>query len=132
MQIKLIPLQTHGDERGSLVALEQDKNIPFKIKRVYYLFNTVEGVRRGFHAHKNLSQVVIAVRGSCRFLLDDGKEKINLLLDNPAQGLLIESAIWREMYDFSEDCVLMVLANNFYDEADYIRDYNEFLKIYGQ
>lgn len=131
MQIKLIPLQTHGDERGSLIALEQDKNIPFEIKRVYYLFNTVEGVRRGFHAHKNLSQVVIAVRGSCRFLLDDGKEKINLLLDNPAQGLLIESAIWREMYDFSEDCVLMVLANNFYDENDYIRNYDDFLKTYG-
>ncbi|MTD10014.1 WxcM-like domain-containing protein [Acinetobacter sp. YIM 103518] len=131
MQIKLIPLQMHGDERGSLIALEQDKNIPFEIKRVYYLFNTVEGVRRGFHAHKNLSQVVIAVRGSCRFLLDDGKEKINLLLDNPAQGLLIESAIWREMYDFSEDCVLMVLANNFYDENDYIRNYDDFLKTYG-
>ena len=131
MEIKLIPLQMHGDERGSLIALEQDKNIPFEIKRVYYLFNTVEGVRRGFHAHKNLSQVVIAVRGSCRFLLDDGKEKINLLLDNPAQGLLIESAIWREMYDFSEDCVLMVLANNFYDENDYIRNYDDFLKTYG-
>lgn len=131
MEIKLIPLQMHGDERGSLIALEQDKNIPFEIKRVYYLFNTVEGVHRGFHAHKNLSQVVIAVRGSCRFLLDDGKEKINLLLDNPAQGLLIESAIWREMYDFSEDCVLMVLANNFYDENDYIRNYDDFLKTYG-
>ncbi|MDY6482143.1 FdtA/QdtA family cupin domain-containing protein [Acinetobacter faecalis] len=131
MEIKLIPLQMHGDERGSLIALEKDKNIPFEIKRVYYLFNTVEGVRRGFHAHKNLSQVVIAVRGSCRFLLDDGKEKINLLLDNPAQGLLIESAIWREMYDFSEDCVLMVLANNFYDENDYIRNYDDFLKTYG-
>lgn len=131
MQIKLIPLQMHGDERGSLIALEKDKNIPFEIKRVYYLFNTVEDVRRGFHAHKNLSQVVIAVRGSCRFLLDDGKEKINLLLDNPAQGLLIESAIWREMYDFSEDCVLMVLANNFYDENDYIRNYDDFLKTYG-
>ncbi|MDY6450140.1 sugar 3,4-ketoisomerase [Acinetobacter faecalis] len=129
MEIKLIPLQMHGDERGSLIALEKDKNIPFEIKRVYYLFNTVEGVRRGFHAHKNLSQVVIAVRGSCRFLLDDGKEKINLLLDNPAQGLLIESAIWREMYDFSEDCVLMVLANNFYDENDYIRNYDDFLKV---
>lgn len=127
MQIKLLPLQTHGDERGSLIALEQDKNIPFEIKRVYYLFNTGSNVRRGFHAHKNLTQVVIAVRGSCRFLLDDGKEKITLLLDNPAQGLLIDSCIWREMYDFSEDCVLMVLANHLYDESDYIRNYDDFL-----
>ena len=132
MQIKLLPLQTHGDERGSLIALEQDKNIPFEIKRVYYLFNTGSNVRRGFHAHKNLTQVVIAVRGSCRFLLDDGTEKITLLLDNPAQGLLIDSCIWREMYDFSEDCVLMVLANHLYDESDYLRNYDEFLNLYGK
>lgn len=132
MQIKLLPLQTHGDERGSLIALEQDKNIPFEIKRVYYLFNTGSNVRRGFHAHKNLTQVVIAVRGSCRFLLDDGKEKITLLLDNPSQGLLIDSCIWREMYDFSEDCVLMVLANHLYDESDYLRNYDEFLNLYGK
>ena len=132
MQIKLLPLQTHGDERGSLIALEQDKNIPFEIKRVYYLFNTGSNIRRGFHAHKNLTQVVIAVRGSCRFLLDDGKEKITLLLDNPSQGLLIDSCIWREMYDFSEDCVLMVLANHLYDESDYLRNYDEFLNLYGK
>ncbi|MFJ5493414.1 sugar 3,4-ketoisomerase [Pectobacterium carotovorum] len=127
MQIRLIQLQTHGDERGALVALEQDKNIPFEIKRVYYLFKTKAGVRRGFHAHKALKQVAIAVRGSCRFLLDDGTEKVDLLLDNPAQGLLIDSCIWREMYDFSNDCVLMVLADQPYDESDYIRNYDEFL-----
>lgn len=126
MQIKLIPLQAHGDDRGSLVALEEGENIPFEIKRVYYMFKTKEGVRRGLHAHKMLKQVAIAVRGSCRFILDDGKERIDLCLDNPAQGLLIESCIWREMYDFSEDCVLMVLADQLYDETDYIRDYQEF------
>lgn len=129
MQIKFIQLQTHGDERGSLIALEQEKNIPFEIKRVYYMFNTTEGVRRGYHAHQQLKQVVIAVRGSCRFLLDDGKEKISIFLDNPAQGLLIESCMWREMYDFSDDCVLMVLADRLYDESDYIRDYNDFLNL---
>ena len=128
MQIKILPLQTHGDDRGSLIALEEGVNIPFAIKRVYYLFNTSKDVRRGFHAHKDLNQVVIAVRGSCRFLLDDGKERISLLLDDPTQGLLIESCIWREMYDFSEDCVLMVLANHLYDESDYIRNYDVFLK----
>ncbi|WP_039058585.1 FdtA/QdtA family cupin domain-containing protein [Enterobacter sp. Bisph1] len=128
MDIKLIPLQTHGDERGSLVALEYGNNIPFEIKRVYYLFNTGKGVKRGFHAHRNLKQVAIAVRGSCRFILDDGRERVNLLLDNPAQGLVIESFIWREMVDFSADCVLMVLANELYDESDYIRNYDDFVE----
>lgn len=129
MKITLLPLQTHGDDRGSLITLEQEKNIPFEIRRVYYMFNTADGVRRGFHAHKALKQVAIAVRGSCRFLLDDGHEKIEIYLDNPSQGLLIESFLWREMFDFSEDCVLMVLADSFYDEADYVRDYAEFLKL---
>ncbi|MCT4716370.1 FdtA/QdtA family cupin domain-containing protein [Enterobacteriaceae bacterium H18W14] len=128
MKIKLIPLQAHGDDRGSLIALEEENNIPFEIKRVYYMFSTKDGVRRGLHAHKRLKQVAIAVRGSCRFVLDDGTERVELLLDNPAQGLLIDSCIWREMYDFSEDCVLMVLADCLYDESDYIRDYEKFLE----
>lgn len=128
MQVKLVQLQTHGDERGSLVALEDKKNVPFPIRRVYYLFNTSKDVRRGFHAHEELKQLVIAVRGSCRFVLDDGKERIEVLLDNPAQGLQVESMIWREMYDFSDDCVLMVLADAHYDESDYIRNYDEFLE----
>lgn len=131
MQIKFIQLQTHGDDRGSLVALEQDKNIPFEIKRVYYMFNTKEHVRRGFHAHRKVKQVIISVRGSCRFLLDDGKEKINTLLDTPSQGLLVESLIWREIYDFSDDCVLLVLADSLYDETDYIRSYDDFITIAG-
>lgn len=129
MDIKLVQLQTHGDERGSLVALEDQKNVGFPIKRVYYIFGTIPGVRRGFHAHKDLRQLVIAVRGSCRFVLDDGKERVELLLDNPAQGLIVESMMWREMYDFSEDCVLMVLADSHYDESDYIRNYSDFLEV---
>jgi len=127
MEIKIIPLQAHGDDRGSLIALEEEHNIPFEIKRVYYMFNTKKDVRRGLHAHKKLKQVAIAMRGSCRFVLDDGKERVEILLDNPSQGLLIDSCIWREMYDFSEDCVLMVLADSHYDENDYIRDYEQFL-----
>jgi len=128
MEIKLIQLQKHGDERGSLVALEDQKNVPFTIRRVYYLFGTKEGVRRGFHAHKQINQLAIVVRGSCRFHLDDGKEKIDLLLDNPAQGLLLPPMLWHEMYDFSEDCVLMVLADAHYDESDYIRSHEEFVE----
>jgi dTDP-4-dehydrorhamnose 3,5-epimerase-like enzyme len=129
MDIKLIQFQSHGDERGSLVSLEQNKNIPFDIKRVYYLFSTKDGVRRGFHAHKKLKQLAVVLKGSCRFLLDDGKEKIEILLDNPAQGLYIESFIWREMFEFSEDCVLMVLADSIYDEDDYIRNYEDFKEM---
>ncbi|MCS3802733.1 dTDP-4-dehydrorhamnose 3,5-epimerase-like enzyme [Chromobacterium alkanivorans] len=129
MEIELVQLQTHGDDRGALISLEDQRNVPFEIKRVYYLFSTKEGIRRGLHAHRNLRQMVIAVRGQCRFLLDDGKERVELFLDNPAQGLLVESMTWREMYDFSPDCVLMVLANEHYNESDYIRDYKEFLEI---
>jgi len=129
MKIQFLQLQTHGDDRGSLIALEEGKNIPFAVKRVYYMFDTGEGVRRGFHAHKSLKQVAIAVRGSCRFMLDDGREKIDIRLDHPQQGLLIESFIWREMYDFSPDCVLMVLADSLYDEADYVRNYETFQQM---
>lgn len=129
MDIKLIQLQKHGDERGQLVALEESKNIPFPIKRVYYMFETGEDVRRGFHAHHKLQQLAIPVRGSCRILLDDGIEKIEVYLDNPAQGLAIDPMIWHEMYDFSSDCVLMVLADDFYNESDYIRNYEEFQKV---
>ncbi len=132
MDIKLFPLQKRGDDRGSLIALEVGRNVPFTVRRVYYLFETKPGVRRGFHAHRDLKQLVVAVRGSCRFLLDDGREQIELLLDNPAQGLLVESMIWREMYDFSEDCVLMVLASALYDESDYIRDKAQFMALVEQ
>ncbi|ELV3373843.1 sugar 3,4-ketoisomerase [Enterobacter cloacae complex sp. 386G2] len=128
MKVELIPLQMHGDERGMLVALEQTKNVPFEIKRVYYMFGTQTNVRRGYHAHKELRQLAIPVSGSCRFLLDDGNEKVDILIDNPALGLLIEPFIWHEMYDYSSDCILLVLASDVYDESDYIRSYDEFME----
>ncbi|HBC7429868.1 TPA: WxcM-like domain-containing protein [Providencia rettgeri] len=124
----IIEFQILGDDRGSLISLEQHKNIPFNVKRIYYIFGTKEGVSRGFHAHKNLQQVAICVKGSCRFVLDDGHNKDEIILDNPNIGLHINSFMWREMHDFSEDCVLVVLASELYDESDYIRDYNIFLK----
>ena len=127
MEIKRVHHQKHGDERGMLIALEEGKNVPFPIRRVYYMFETKSDVRRGFHAHRNLKQLAVAVRGSVRFHLDDGKDTAEILLDDPAKGLLLDRLIWREMYDFSEDCVLMVLADQLYDESDYIRDYDEFL-----
>ena len=125
--INIINFKSLGDERGSLVALEGGKSVPFDIKRVYYIFGTREGVSRGFHAHRNLKQVAICVAGSCRFILDDGKFREEILLEKSSVGLLIEGLTWREMYDFSPDCVLMVLASEYYDEADYIRDYRTFL-----
>ncbi|ART78821.1 sugar 3,4-ketoisomerase [Oceanisphaera avium] len=117
-----------GDERGSLVALEADNTVPFDIKRVYYIFNTQAGVARGFHAHHNLKQVAVCVTGKCRMVLDDGKTREDVWLDSPTKGLLIGDLVWREMHDFSEDCVLLVLASEHYDETDYIRDYEEFLR----
>ena len=125
--IKTINFQPLGDERGSLVALEGNKSVPFDIKRVYYIFGTKEGVSRGFHAHRNLKQVAVCVTGSCRFVLDNGKQREEVVLDKSTIGLLINDLTWREMYDFSPDCVLVVLANGYYNENDYIRDYREFV-----
>lgn len=128
MMGKVIDFKIMGDDRGSLIALEENHNIPFDVKRVYYIFGTDQGVRRGYHAHKNLKQLAICVSGSCTFSLDDGNKKEHINLTSPTQGLLIEGLIWREMYDFTPGCVLMVLANHYYDESDYIRDYDVFLK----
>lgn len=129
MEIIRYKFQQHGDARGQLVAIEEMKDIPFQIKRVYYMYDTQKGVRRGFHAHRCLEQILVCIHGSCKILLDDGREQENILLDNPYEGLYISSNIWREMYEFSEDAVLMVLASRFYDEKDYIRDYDEFLSL---
>lgn len=127
MQIRKYSFQQHGDERGMLVALETMKDIPFEIKRVYYMYDTKEGVRRGYHAHKSLEQILVCIHGSCKILLDNGYEKETVLLDKPHEGLYIANNIWREMFDFSSDAVLMVLASELYNEDDYIRDYDKFL-----
>lgn len=127
MQVIKYAFQQHGDERGQLVALEEFKDIPFKIKRVYYMYDTGKGVRRGLHAHKSLEQILICIHGSCKILLDNGDERKIVPLEKPYEGLYIANDMWREMYDFSPDAVLLVLASDFYDEKDYIRDYNEFL-----
>lgn len=129
MKYEMIELQIKGDDRGSLIAIEQNKDINFDIKRVYYIYGTKKGVRRGFHAHKQLTQLLVAVSGSCKVLLDNGKEKKEIFLDDPTKGLVINSLVWREMFDFSSDCVLMVLASELYDESDYIRNYTQFLSF---
>ena len=127
MQIIKYAFQQHGDERGMLVALEQYGDIPFEIKRVYYMYQTKKDVRRGFHAHKSLQQILVCIHGSCKVLLDNGTEKKAVSLERPYEGLYVANNMWREMYNFSEDAVLLVLASEMYQEEDYIRDYEEFL-----
>jgi len=123
MNFKLLDFHIFGDERGSLISLESNINIPFDIKRVYYIFDTKKDVVRGRHAHKNLQQIIIAVSGSCKVLVDNKKDKKIYKLNNPSQGLLIENNVWREMFEFSSDCVLMVLASDYYNKDDYIFEY---------
>ena len=127
MEVRTFDFEEHGDDRGVLIALEQYRNIPFEIRRCYFMYNLKPNVSRGFHAHKTLQQVLVCVRGSCRILLDNGWEKTVVPMDRPNKGLYVSADIWREMFDFSEDAVLMVLADQLYDESDYIRNYDEFL-----
>ena len=129
MQVTMYRFPPHGDERGQLIAIEEGKDLPFDVKRVYYIYDTLPGVRRGFHAHRNLEQILVCVSGSCKIHLDDGTETAEVVLDNPNKGLYISNDMWREMYDFTPDAVLLVLASEHYDEADYIRDYDTFIKM---
>ena len=128
----LLNFKVRGDHAGKLVALEKGAEFPFEIKRVYYIWDTDSNVIRGKHAHRKLEQVIICTSGSCDFILDDGKERTTVHLNSPAQGLHIKSNIWREFTNFSKDCVVMVLASEHYSEADYIRDYQQFLKEIAQ
>ena len=128
MQVVKYVFQPHGDKRGQLIALEEQKDIPFHIKRVYYLYDVPGGESRGAHAHKELSQLIVAASGSFTVTLDDGKVKRSFLLNRPYQGLLVVPGIWRDLDDFSSGSVCMVLASHPYDKEDYIRDYDEFLE----
>ncbi len=132
MEVKEYTFSPHGDDRGQLVAVETMKDIPFEVKRVYYIYDTLPGVRRGFHAHRQLEQILICVHGSCKIHLDNGTETAEVLLDKPNEGLYISNDMWREMYDFSDGAVLLVLASRYYDESDYIRNYDDFIKLVKQ
>lgn len=129
MQVIKYMFQPHGDERGQLISLEEFRDIPFRIKRVYYMYDTIGGVVRGKHAHKSLEQILVCISGSCKVKLDNGIESKVVSLEKPYEGLYVGSNIWREMYDFSHDAVLMVLASEIYDESDYIRKYDDFLDM---
>ncbi len=131
MQVVKYAFQQHGDDRGQLISLEEYRDIPFEIKRVYYMYDTKIGETRGRHAHQSLEQILICIHGSCKVKLDNGKEQKIVFLEKPYEGLYIANNIWREMYDFSEDAVLMVLASDYYREEDYIRDYDVFIEQFG-
>jgi len=128
---KTIEISVLGDERGNLSVIENQSQVPFEIKRVFYIYGTKDGVRRGFHAHYKTRQALVSVSGSCKVHLDNTVRTEEVLLDSPNKVLILEPDDWHEMYDFTEDCVLLVLASELYDSADYIRDYNEFLRVYS-
>ena len=125
---KIIELPRITDPRGNLTVAEANKNIPFDIKRVYWLYDVPGGECRGGHAHKQIKEILIAVSGSFHVTLDNGKEKQTFLLNHPYQGLLIDTKTWRTLDEFSSGAVCVVLASDFYDENDYIYDYNDFLQ----
>lgn len=121
--------QVRGDDRGQLVAIESNIDIPFEIKRIFYIYGTTQGVPRGNHAHYKTKQYLISVSGSCKVTLDNGVEKVTYILDSQNKGLLQSEYVWGVMHDFSDDCVLLVLASEHYEDADYIRDYDHFIKL---
>lgn len=126
MNYEIIDLPRHRDRRGNLSVVESGINVPFDIKRAYYLYDVPGGESRGGHAHKSLHEFIIAVGGSFTVFLDDGVSKEAVLLNKPYQGLLIHPGIWRTLEDFSSGAVALVLASDFYDEEDYLRNYREF------
>lgn len=125
---RVIDLPKMFDPRGNLTVAEQFKNVPFGIKRVYWVYDVPGGESRGGHAHKECNEFIIALSGSFHVTLDDGTDKKSYLLNHPYQGLLVETGIWRTLDDFSSGAVCLVLASELYDESDYIRDYDEFLE----
>ena len=124
---RIIDIRKYTDNRGYLSVIEGGTDIPFEIKRIYYLYMVPEAAR-GSHAHKELQQLLVATSGSVDITLDDGQEKKTFHLDRPWKGLLVVPGLWRDLDNFSGGTVLMCLASEKYDEGDYIREYDEFLK----
>lgn len=123
----VLPLNKIHNRAGNITIVEGEKNIPFEIKRVYYLYDVPGGEARGGHAHKELYQLIVAAGGSFDVLLDDGANKKIVTLNRPDYGLMVVPGIWRELFEFSSGATCLVMASHTYDENDYIRDYSEFL-----
>lgn len=126
---KLLNFDEKGDERGKLVVVEGNRDVPFEIKRLFYIYGSDKDVVRGKHANKESEFVLINVSGSSRVMVTDGKNKQIVELTKPRQGVYLPKMVWKEMYDFSEDSVLLVLASTHYDGNEYIRDYDEYVKL---
>jgi hypothetical protein len=131
-QCRIIDLPKIADPRGNLTFIEGGRHVPFEIRRVYYLYDTPGGAERGGHAHKDLHQLIVAMSGSFDVILNDGGKKKRFHLNRSYYGLYVCPMIWRELDNFSSGSVCMVLASNLYDEADYYREYREFLKALKQ
>jgi dTDP-4-dehydrorhamnose 3,5-epimerase-like enzyme len=116
------------EDEGFLSFLESKSHVPFSIKRLYYISEVIPNARRGFHAHKKTKQIFFCIQGSIRLILDNGKEREEIVLDQSNKGIFLDAMMWHEMIDFQPDTILLVVASDRYDEDDYIRQYNEFLK----
>jgi len=133
MQMTLGIMPSFSDTRGDLFVGEYQKDIPFLVRRIYYICNVEDSnVIRGFHAHKELHQIMFCVGGTCDIILDNGCERITVPLDMPGKYVYIQPGLWREMTHFSKNATLMVLASAEYDEGDYIREYDEFLRYISE
>ena len=129
-QYRILELNEFGDERGNLVVAEGDgMDIPFQIKRVFYMYGSDPAVERGHHANRESEFVLINVSGTSKVKVDNGYETDVIVLDKPRMGLYIPTMLWKDMYDFSADSVLLVLTNTHFNEAEYIRDYDEYLRL---
>ena len=126
---KLLNFADLGDERGKLVVIEGGQNIPFEIQRVFYIYGSDSTVVRGQHANYNSEFVLVNVSGTSKVMITDGINKEIVELNRPMEGVYLPKMVWKEMYDFSADSVLLVLASTHYDGSEYIRDYKEYLKI---
>lgn len=129
---KIIELPEMGDERGNLVVIEGNKDIPFEIKRVFYMYGTDAQMIRGSHANRKSEFVLINVAGSTKIKIDDGFSTAVVELDKPRMGIYIPPMLWKDMYDFSKDSVLLVLSSEHYDGSEYIRDYEEYKKMIAE
>ncbi len=130
MKLNTLQIKTHTDSRGCLSIIENNKDIPFDIKRIYYIYGVSQkNIVRGAHAHKNLQQLIISIAGSFDIIVDNGINRTTCALQKPMQALHISPMTWCELTNFSTDAVCLVLASEHYDINDYIRDYDEFLKI---
>ena len=130
-QYRILEFGDLGDERGNLVVVEGEQDIPFEIKRVFYIYGSDSEVVRGQHANRNSEFVLINVSGTSKVRVDNGFEEAVIELNRPRMGLYLPTMLWKDMYEFSEDSVLLVLTNTHYDGKEYIRDYGEFLKEVG-